>query len=157
MITLVRTHEADLCCVINSACIHKLAAIRRSFTPIFIVAFQPSEEQVKEATDYCFQMLEKMDKARLDGDYHEVTREPLKNTYRPVKADCHQHNFKWVLPSSLQVVKICRDAIDRTEPVLADTHIYLLRMWSTLSEVQAYLQYFNDAATYSRKMVEGYM
>uniref|UniRef100_H3C8T2 [histone H3]-lysine(4) N-trimethyltransferase n=1 Tax=Tetraodon nigroviridis TaxID=99883 RepID=H3C8T2_TETNG len=47
----------------------------------------------------------------------------------------------------LKVVKICRDAIDRTEPVLADTHIYLLRMWSTLSEVQAYLQYFNDAAT----------
>lgn len=58
---------------------------------------------------------------------------------------------------SLQVVKICRDVIDRTEPVLADTHIYLLRMWSTLSEVQAYLQYFNDAAEYSRKMVEGYM
>uniref|UniRef100_O42495 [histone H3]-lysine(4) N-trimethyltransferase n=1 Tax=Takifugu rubripes TaxID=31033 RepID=O42495_TAKRU len=46
----------------------------------------------------------------------------------------------------VKVVKICRDVIDRTEPVLADNHIYLLRMWSTLSEVQAYLQYFNDAA-----------
>lgn len=55
------------------------------------------------------------------------------------------------------MVKICRDTIDRAEPVLADTHIYLLRMWSTLSEVQAYLQYFNDAAEFSRKMVEGYM
>lgn len=30
-------------------------------------------------------------------------------------------------------------------------------MWSTLSEVQAYLQYFNDAADYARKMVDGYM
>lgn len=58
---------------------------------------------------------------------------------------------------SLQVVKICRECIEKTEPILADTHIYLLRMWSTLSEVQAYLQYFEDAAEYARKMVEGYM
>lgn len=58
---------------------------------------------------------------------------------------------------SLQVVKTCKECIEKTEPVLADTHIYLLRMWSTLSEVQAYLQYFNDAAEYARKMVEGYM
>lgn len=58
---------------------------------------------------------------------------------------------------SLQVVRICRDSITKTEPVLADTHIYLLRLWSTLSEVQAYLQYFEDAAEYARKMVDGYM
>lgn len=57
----------------------------------------------------------------------------------------------------LQVVKICRQAIEKTEPILADTHIYLLRMWSTLSEVQAYLQYFDDAADYARKMVDGYL
>ena len=55
------------------------------------------------------------------------------------------------------MVKICRECIEKTEPVLADTHIYLQRMWSTLSEVQAYLQYFNDAAEYSRKMVDGYV
>ncbi|KAF7667484.1 hypothetical protein LDENG_00061330 [Lucifuga dentata] len=30
-------------------------------------------------------------------------------------------------------------------------------MWSTLSEVQAYLQNFHEAAEYARKMVEGYM
>lgn len=29
-------------------------------------------------------------------------------------------------------------------------------MWSTMSEVQAYLQYFEEAAEYARKMVEGY-
>ncbi|XP_035496651.1 histone-lysine N-methyltransferase SMYD1b isoform X1 [Scophthalmus maximus] len=86
---------------------------------------KPSEEQVKEATDYCFEMLEKMDKSRLNGDYHEV-------------------------------VKICEGCIEKTEPVLADTHIYLLRMWSTLSEVKAYLQFFEDASDYARKMVEGY-
>lgn len=55
-----------------------------------------------------------------------------------------------------KVVKICRECIAKTEPVLGDTHIYLLRIWSTLSEVQAYLQYFNDAAEYARKMVDGY-
>lgn len=58
---------------------------------------------------------------------------------------------------SIKVVKICRNCVEKTEPILADTHIYLLRMWSTLSEVQAYLQYFNDAADYARKMVDGYM
>lgn len=58
---------------------------------------------------------------------------------------------------NIQVVKICRECIEKTEPVLADTHIYLLRMWSTLSEVQAYLQYLNDAADYAHKMVDGYM
>uniref|UniRef100_A0A671UXK6 [histone H3]-lysine(4) N-trimethyltransferase n=1 Tax=Sparus aurata TaxID=8175 RepID=A0A671UXK6_SPAAU len=87
---------------------------------------KPSPEQVKEATDYLFEMLEKIEKARIRADYHEV-------------------------------VKICRDSITKTEPVLADTHIYLLRLWSTLSEVQAYLQYFEDAAEYARKMVDGYV
>ncbi|XP_077417901.1 histone-lysine N-methyltransferase SMYD1b isoform X1 [Vanacampus margaritifer] len=86
---------------------------------------KPSEEHVKESTDYCFQMLEKMEQARLKGDYHEV-------------------------------VKICKECIEKTEPVLADSHIYLLRMWSTMSEVQAYLQYFEQAAEYTRKMVDGY-
>ena len=51
---------------------------------------------------------------------------------------------------------MCRDCIKRAEPVLADTHIYLLKLWSTLSEVQAYLQFVDDAADLSRKVVEGY-
>lgn len=40
---------------------------------------------------------------------------------------------------------------------MADSHIYLLRIWSTMSEVQAYLQYFEEAADYAHKMVDGYM
>lgn len=67
------------------------------------------------------------------------------------------HIFSLHVVFSLQVVKICKECVEKTEPVLADTHIYLLRIWSTLSEVQAYLQYFDDAAEYARKMVEGYM
>lgn len=53
-------------------------------------------------------------------------------------------------------MKICRECLEKQEPVLADSHIYQLRMWSTCSEVLSYLQYFNEAATYARKMVEGY-
>ncbi|KAG5281283.1 hypothetical protein AALO_G00069450 [Alosa alosa] len=83
------------------------------------------DEQVKEMTEYSFEMLRKMEKARLDGKYHEV-------------------------------VKICRECLEKIDPVLADTHIYQLRLWSTISEVLSYLQYFDEAATYARKMVEGY-
>ncbi|XP_029619389.1 histone-lysine N-methyltransferase SMYD1b isoform X1 [Salmo trutta] len=83
------------------------------------------EEQVKEVTEYSLQMLQKMDKARLEGNYHEV-------------------------------IKICRECMEKQEPVLADTHIYQLRMWSTASEVLAYLQFIDEAADYARKMVDGY-
>lgn len=54
------------------------------------------------------------------------------------------------------MVKICRESVGKQEKVLADTHIYQLKMWSTLSEVLSYLQFFEDAATFARKMVEGY-
>ncbi|XP_067084381.1 histone-lysine N-methyltransferase SMYD1b [Osmerus mordax] len=84
------------------------------------------DEQVKEMTEYSLKTLEKMNKARLDGNYHEV-------------------------------VKLCRECLAKTEPVLAETHIYQLRMWSTISEVLAYLQYTEEAADFSRKMVEGYI
>ncbi|XP_065104157.1 histone-lysine N-methyltransferase SMYD1b isoform X2 [Paramisgurnus dabryanus] len=84
------------------------------------------EEKVKEITEYSRQMLEKMEKARLDANYNEV-------------------------------VKICRECVEKQENVLADTHIYQLRMWSTLSEVLSYLQFFEEASTFARKMVEGYL
>jgi len=71
-------------------------------------------------------MMQKMEKARLDGEHH-------------------------------QVVKICHECIQKVEPILADTHIYLLRIWNTFSEVQAYLQFNNEASIYSRKMVDGYL
>ncbi|KAK7136429.1 hypothetical protein R3I94_014921 [Phoxinus phoxinus] len=56
-----------------------------------------------------------------------------------------------------EVVKICRECVAKQENVLADTHIYQLRMWCTLSEVLSYLQFFDEASTYARKMVEGYL
>ncbi|XP_076859669.1 histone-lysine N-methyltransferase SMYD1b isoform X1 [Brachyhypopomus gauderio] len=56
-----------------------------------------------------------------------------------------------------EVVKICRECVEKQENVLADSHIYQLKMWSTLSEVLSYLQFFEEAAMYARKMVEGYM
>ncbi|XP_062854340.1 histone-lysine N-methyltransferase SMYD1b isoform X1 [Trichomycterus rosablanca] len=84
------------------------------------------EEKVKEITEYSREMLQKMEKARIDTNYNEV-------------------------------VKISRDCLGKQENVLADTHIFQLKMWSTLSEVLSYLQFFEEAAMYAWKMVDGYM
>ncbi|XP_069043681.1 histone-lysine N-methyltransferase Smyd1 isoform X2 [Lepisosteus oculatus] len=56
-----------------------------------------------------------------------------------------------------EVVKLCRKCLEKQEPVLGDTHIYLLRILSVISEVLSYLQYFEDAAEYARRMVDGYL
>lgn len=101
-----------------------------------------------------------MDKARLDADYHQVSRKAFKKCSH---SGLRIQTFEILLNGFSfhecigKVVKVCRECIEKTEPVLGDTHIYQLRIWSTLSEVQAYLQYFNDAAEYARKMVDGYM
>ncbi|XP_036382478.1 histone-lysine N-methyltransferase SMYD1b isoform X1 [Megalops cyprinoides] len=87
---------------------------------------KPSEELVKEITEFSLQTLQKIDKARIDAQYHEV-------------------------------VKLCRECLEKQEPVLADTHLYKLRILSTLSETLSYLQFFEEAAGHARKMVEGYI
>ncbi|XP_075885288.1 histone-lysine N-methyltransferase SMYD1-like [Nelusetta ayraudi] len=55
-----------------------------------------------------------------------------------------------------QVVKLCHECLEKQEGVLADTHLYKLRVLSVTSEVLSYLQCFSEAAAYARKMVEGY-
>ncbi|OXB78787.1 UNVERIFIED_CONTAM: hypothetical protein H355_011805 [Colinus virginianus] len=86
----------------------------------------PSAETVKEVIQFSKDMLEKINKARLDGSYHEV-------------------------------VKLCRECLKKQEPVLGDTNIYLLRILSIASEVLSYLQMFEEAAEYAKRMVDGYM
>jgi len=54
-------------------------------------------------------------------------------------------------------VKLCRECLKKQEPVLGDTNIYLLRILSIASEVLSYLQMFEEAAEYAKRMVEGYM
>ncbi|XP_067837799.1 histone-lysine N-methyltransferase Smyd1-like isoform X2 [Heptranchias perlo] len=67
------------------------------------------------------------------------------------KIDQDRSEGLWV-----NVVKRCRECLKKQEPVLADTNIYMLKFLSLASEVQSYLQYFEEAAEYARKMVEGY-
>lgn len=55
-----------------------------------------------------------------------------------------------------QVVKICRECLEKQENVLADTHLYRLRVLSVAGEVLSFLQNFGEAAGYAEKMVEGY-
>ncbi|KAM6985133.1 histone-lysine N-methyltransferase Smyd1-like [Aplochiton taeniatus] len=55
-----------------------------------------------------------------------------------------------------KVVHLCRESLEKMEPVLADTHLYLLRILSIASEVLSFLQHFGEAAEFARRMVEGY-
>ncbi|KAM9841331.1 histone-lysine N-methyltransferase Smyd1-like [Aulostomus maculatus] len=55
-----------------------------------------------------------------------------------------------------EVAKLCRECLEKQENVLADTHLYKLRVLSVASEVLSYLQFFSEAADYARKMVDGY-
>ncbi|XP_001510487.1 histone-lysine N-methyltransferase SMYD1 isoform X1 [Ornithorhynchus anatinus] len=87
---------------------------------------KPSQDVVKEVIQFSKDALEKIDKARSEGVYHEV-------------------------------VKLCRECLQKQEPVLADTNIYLLRILSVASEVLSYLQSFEEASDYAKKMVDGYM
>ena len=41
---------------------------------------QVPEEQVKEVSDYCRETLEKINKSRLSGDYHEVMAAVVKDS-----------------------------------------------------------------------------
>lgn len=54
-------------------------------------------------------------------------------------------------------MKLCRECLKKQEPVLGDTNIYLLRILSIVSEVLSYLQMFEEAAEYAKRMVDGYM
>ncbi|XP_063141845.1 histone-lysine N-methyltransferase SMYD1 isoform X3 [Rattus norvegicus] len=56
-----------------------------------------------------------------------------------------------------KVVKLCRECLEKQEPVFADTNLYVLRLLSIVSEVLSYLQAFEEASHYARRMVDGYM
>uniref|UniRef100_A0A671Y9Z1 [histone H3]-lysine(4) N-trimethyltransferase n=1 Tax=Sparus aurata TaxID=8175 RepID=A0A671Y9Z1_SPAAU len=55
-----------------------------------------------------------------------------------------------------EVVKLCRECLEKQENVLADTHLYKLRVLSIAGEVLSYLHHFSEAANHARRMVEGY-
>lgn len=62
-----------------------------------------------------------------------------------------------VWPAVSQVVKLCRECLEKQENVLADTHLCRLRVLSVASEVLSYTHSFSEAAVSAHKMVEGYM
>ncbi|XP_028273485.1 histone-lysine N-methyltransferase SMYD1a [Parambassis ranga] len=86
---------------------------------------KPSADKVKEVTAFSKECLEKIESARIDGNYEEV-------------------------------LKLCRECLKMQDNVLADTHLYKLRVLSVISEVLSYLHSFSEAAAYARRMVEGY-
>lgn len=87
---------------------------------------KPSADKVKEVSAFSKECLEKIERSRVDGDYH-------------------------------QVLKLCRECLKKQEDVLADTHLYTLRVLSVASEVLSYQRSFSEAADLARRMVEGYI
>ncbi|RVE65400.1 hypothetical protein OJAV_G00116130 [Oryzias javanicus] len=55
-----------------------------------------------------------------------------------------------------EVLKLCRECLQKQQGVLADTHLHSLRVLSMAAEVLSYLRQFSEAADCARKMVEGY-
>ncbi|XP_026876395.2 histone-lysine N-methyltransferase SMYD1a isoform X2 [Electrophorus electricus] len=55
-----------------------------------------------------------------------------------------------------KVVQICRECLEKQELLLADTHLYVLRVLRMISEVLSFQQQFQEAAEYARRMVDGY-
>lgn len=56
-----------------------------------------------------------------------------------------------------EVVKLCRECLEKQENVLADTHLCKLRVLSVASEALSYLHFFSEAAVLAHRMVEGYI
>lgn len=59
-------------------------------------------------------------------------------------------------PPCGQVVKLCRECLQKQEGVLADTHLHHLRILSTVSEVLSFMHSFKEAADCANRMVHGY-
>ncbi|MEQ2199409.1 hypothetical protein XENOCAPTIV_025592 [Xenoophorus captivus] len=71
---------------------------------------------------------------------------------------CSQHISDDLMAAAAEgkVLKLCQECLEKQENVLADTHLYKLRVLSVLPEVLSYLRRFAEAAEYAGKMVEGY-
>ncbi|XP_061554899.1 histone-lysine N-methyltransferase Smyd1-like isoform X2 [Phycodurus eques] len=55
-----------------------------------------------------------------------------------------------------EVVKLCGECLAKQENVLADTHLYKLRVLSVASEALLFQRLFPEAAAYAQRMVDGY-
>lgn len=102
---------------------------------------------MKEATDVSKEYLEKIERSRAEGDYQKV---------HLLSLSCLLHLLQTFFSVVSQVVKLCRECLGKQENVLADTHLYRLRVLSVASEVLSYLKSFTEAADFARRMVEGY-
>lgn len=128
---------------------------------------QPSADKVKEVTAFSKECLEKIERARIEKDYNKVRNTTFSFQLRFLLSYClspymlhfllSNVTFPCVLSILSQVVKLCHECLEKQENVLADTHLYKLRVLSVASEVLSYQQLFSEAADYARRMVGGYM
>lgn len=113
---------------------------------------QVSPDMVKEVAAFSKECLEKIEKSRVEGDFNQVRR------YAPVLSSVAvSPAAQQTSPLSSQVLKLCRECLQKQEKVLADTHLYRLRVLSVASEVLSYLHQFSEAADFTHRMIGGYM
>ncbi|KAK7174060.1 hypothetical protein R3I93_003784 [Phoxinus phoxinus] len=55
-----------------------------------------------------------------------------------------------------EVVKLCRECLQKQDPLFGDTNVHLLRVLSIASETLSFLQQFPEAAGHAKRAVEGY-
>lgn len=55
-----------------------------------------------------------------------------------------------------QVLALCSECLEKQKDVLADTHLYHLRVLSAAVQVLSYLRCFPEAAAYACRLVQGY-
>lgn len=55
-----------------------------------------------------------------------------------------------------EVARLCTETLEKQENVLADTHLYKLRVLNSATEALSYLRCYSEAAEYARRMIEGY-
>ncbi len=126
---------------------------------VVVCPSQPSADKVKEVTAFSREYLEKIERARIEMDYQQVHNSASSCHSSPALSLC----LTFVCPAALhilsvlfQVVKLCRECLEKQENILADTHLYKLSVLSVASEVLSYLKLFSEAAPHAHKMVEGY-
>ncbi|XP_043093237.1 histone-lysine N-methyltransferase SMYD1a [Puntigrus tetrazona] len=55
-----------------------------------------------------------------------------------------------------EVVKLCRECLEKQGPVFGDTNLHLLRVLSIASEVLSFMHQFSEASGYTQRVLDGY-
>lgn len=108
--------------------------------------------QVKEVTAFSQECLEKIDRCLMERDYQQVDVPPHPHLHAPT---CTPPPTLLCL-SLPQVLALCSDCLHRQQNLLAETHLYHLRVLSAAVEALSHLRRYPEAAAYAQRLLQGY-